>query len=226
MPAPRPAFPVAPMLALLIAVIALLPASPARAAGSVVTTGITLSRAEQRQLSALAAEALAKVAQAQGDLQAHHPDRALRDLAETRLLFDLVRAARPTAEVDAMLHYLLSEQELEGNQRELADLLPLYAALDAMPASAPVQAARRRLNAARQDLEQPARDQALDELHAMQQSLWIDDVDFPLHAADATVTRLVAQLTKGDAHIDDAALASVETNLRRIIRATTPHAHT
>lgn len=183
---------------------------------------IRLSDAERSHLRSLAAEALAGVARARVALHNHKPARALRDLAEVHTLTALIRAARPTAEVDAMLHYLRRQQDLEDNQQALADLLPVYAALDAMEPSVPVHAARQRLDAAKQDLEQNSRDQARKELDAMSQSLVIDGVDFPLHAATDALTKLTHKLRKGDKHLDASVLAPVEKNLLRIAQTASP----
>lgn len=231
----RRALPGAALTACLIVGSALMaaPAPPAVAAASTAPTQtarnaarlpphIRLGDSERRQLRSLAAEALAGVARARVALHNHKPARALRDLAEVRTLTDLIRAARPTAEVDAMLHYLRQQQDLEDNQQALADLLPVYAALNAMEPSAPVHAARQRLDAAKQDLEQNSRDEAHKELDAMAQSLIIDGVDFPLHAATDALAKLTRKLRKGDDHLDDSALAPVEKNLLRIVQTASP----
>jgi len=183
---------------------------------------IRLSDTDRRQLRSLAAEALAGVARARVALHNHKPARALRDLAEVHTLTSLIRAARPTAEVDAMLHYLRRQQDLEDNQQALADLLPVYAALDAMQPSVPVHAARERLDAAKQYLEQNSRDQARKELDAMAQSLVIDGVDFPLHAATDALAKLAHKLRNGDKHLDASVLAPVEKNLLRIVQTASP----
>lgn len=198
------------------------PDSTVRAGASALPPKIRLSADDRHRLRSLSAEALAKVARARVALHNHKPARALRRLSEVRTLLDLIRAARPTAEVDAMLHYLHAQQELEDNQQALADLLPVYRALDAMAPSRPVHAARERLDAAKQDLEQQSRDDARKELDAMTQSLVIDGVDFPLHAATDTLTKLMRKLNHGDAHIDASDLGPVEKNLLRIVQTAAP----
>ncbi len=179
-----------------------------------------LSRQSAAYIRALAATALARVAAARVDLHGNHAARALRHLGDARLLIDLIRAARPSAEADGLVHYLRAHQTLEDNEQLLADLMPVGAALRALPRSTMRNRSLHEFASVRRDLQMSASASAHHALDTLAQDLTMDGIDFPLHAAADALQQAMHHLTSGDGELKDTALVPVEKNLLRVIRHT------
>lgn len=174
---------------------------------------ITLDQSELAWNRALIATALSKVGQARAAVHEKASDEAVDNLLEARTLFDLIRAARPVGEITALLNYLRAHLAFEDNQQVLAELLPLYKALDFAPASNSVTLARGYLDAARAALQKPDRAQALKSLDNMEKVLAVENIDLPLQAAQLKLYDVVQMLTVERKLPPDGDLVTIEENL-------------
>ena len=171
----------------------------------------TFAPALQSYTRALVATALEKVAQARA---ANHDKKALETTAplhDVRVLFDLIRAARPTAEVQGLLYYVKNSLLFEDNKQVLADLLPVYTALNAMAPSPMVNTARNQLDSIKTALENG--DRQKDVLNEMSQALIVDNVDIPLNAATQDLNNAINTLEVQGKPARDETLLSIEKNL-------------
>lgn len=162
---------------------------------------------------ALVATALEKVALARSANHEKKQAETTAALNEVRLLFDLIRASRPTAEVKALMNYIKNHLGFEDNKQVLADLLPVYTALNAMTPSPVVNAARRHLDIVKQGLENSDRQKASQALKQMSQALVSDNVDIPLNAADQDLNNAINTLVVQGKPAHDETLLSIEKNL-------------
>lgn len=173
----------------------------------------TFAPALQSYTRALVATALEKVAQARA---ANHDKKALETTAplhDVRVLFDLIRAARPTAEVQGLLYYVKNSLLFEDNKQVLADLLPVYTALNAMAPSPMVNTAHNQLDSIKTALENGDRQKAVDVLNEMSQALIVDNVDIPLNAATQDLNNAINTLEVQGKPARDETLLSIEKNL-------------
>jgi hypothetical protein len=176
-------------------------------------------------IRALVATALAEVAAARLAAHDDKPDELVQNLLDARQVFDLIKAARPTGEVDAVLRYFRAHLSFEDNAQALADLLTLYNTLDAMPASGETTAAREHLQRLKHALQNNNRAGALKELGDVRKALVIDDVDFPLHAADDKLRTIISSFMQNHALPKRPDLLGVETDLLAILNAATPRSN-
>ena len=200
---------------------ALVPVATARAASTSASTNaaIPLSVEQKKHIRALVASALQHTARARQLLKNKQTAEAVDQLIQVGTLLDLAAAARPTGEINALLAYLRTKLELEDNKQALPDLLPLEAALQALPPSAAANRARHQLNVAKVALEDQDQPKASAALKAMVKALVIDQIDFPLVAArdDLNTARTLLHDNSKDASIQ---LSSLDRNLLLILNGT------
>ena len=200
---------------------ALLPVATARAASASASTdaAIPLSVEQKKHIRALVASALQHTARARQLLKNKQTAEAVDQLIQVGTLLDLAAAARPTGEINALLAYLRTKLELEDNKQALPELLPLEAALKALPPSAAANRARHQLNVAKVALEDQDQPKASAALKAMVKALVIDQIDFPLVAArdDLNTARTLLHDNSKDASTQ---LASLDRNLLLILNGT------
>lgn len=200
----------------------ILPAILLIISGLIFNTGMAFGGGESKRLiaptlqsytRALVATALEKVAQARA---ANHDNKSIETttaLRNVRVLFDLIRASRPTAEVQGLLNYVKNNLRFEDNRQVLADLLPVYAAINALPPSPMVTTARKQLDDIKKALENTERQKAVDLLNELTRALMIDNVDIPLNAASQDLTNAVNTLEVQGKPARDETLLSIEKNL-------------
>jgi YfdX protein len=191
-------------------------AATAISAAAVANATIPLSAEQKTHIRALVASALERTARARQLLKNKQTTDAVDQLIQVGTLLDLAAAARPTGEINALLAYLRTKLVLEDNRQALPELLPLEAALQALPASAAVNNARRHLSAAKTALENQDQPKASAALQAMTKALVIDQIDFPLVAArdDLNTARTLLQDNSQDASTQ---LSSLDRNLLLIL---------
>ena len=174
---------------------------------------------DYEQLRAIAATALAEVAKIRDQVRHDRYDQVHENLSQLYTLIALMKAGRPTGEIDALLQYYNEHLAFEDNKQVLADIKPLYCALDELPQTEQTSLARKQLDNLRAALQDNKRKDALKALENMQRTLAKDDVDFSLQAAEENlqdVTRLYNQqqpLAKAPA------LLELEANMLQIIGA-------
>ena len=199
----------------------LVPAATARAASASASTNavIPLSVEQKKHIRALVASALQHTARARQLLKNKQTAEAVDQLIQVGTLLDLAAAARPTGEINALLAYLRTKLVLEDNKQALPDLLPLEAALQALPPSAAENRARHQLNVAKVALEDQDQPKASAALKAMAKALVIDQIDFPLVAArdDLNTARTLLHDNSKDASTQ---LSSLDRNLLLILNGT------
>lgn len=180
---------------------------------------IPLSVGQKTRIRALVAAALEHTARARQLLKNKQTSEAIDQLIHVGTLLDLTAAARPTGEVNALLAYLRIKLVLEDNKQALPDLLPLEAALQALPRSAAANTAHHQLAAAKTALENQDQPKASAALRAMGKALVIDEIDFPLLAArdDLNTARTLLQDSSRDANTQ---LSSLDRNLLLILNGT------
>jgi hypothetical protein len=167
----------------------------------------------QSYTRALVSTALEKVSQARAANHDKKINETTEPLRDVRLLFDLIRASRPTAEVQGLLHYVKNNLLFEDNNQVLADLLTVYAALDAMAPSPVVNTVHKQLNVVKKALENADRQKAVETLNEINQALVIDNVDIPLNAAIQDLNTAIHTLQVQGKPARDETLLSIEKNL-------------
>lgn len=145
---------------------------------------ITVHSSQAARIRTLAAGALAKVAHIRAQVRHGKNDHLRRDLEQLNMLVELIKSARSTGEIDALMDFYQQHLSFEDNKQVLADILPLYSALAALPHSKQTEAARQQLDRIRSALQNGKRAQALAALGNMRRTLSMDETDFPLQAAD------------------------------------------
>lgn len=180
---------------------------------------VTNQTEEVLQIRALAASALAQVAHIRAQVRNNKYDHVRDNLVQLYTLIELIKAARPTGEVDALIVFYREHLAFEDNKQILADILPLYRALDTLPNSQQKQKARKQLNDVRNALQEGKRSDALKALEAMQLTLAIDGVDFPLQAAEEKLQNIANLYDEQHRLSKVPELLGLETDLLQIIHA-------
>lgn len=197
--------------------LAVLPASGVAAASNKPSLTVAAQSKSAGQIRALVAGALAKVAYLREQTR-HGKDSLSKDyLVQLNILFDLIEAARPTGEIDALLDFYQQHLAFEDNKQALADVLPLYNALKALPHSKQVETAQQHLTQARTALQNGKRAEALKSLDNMQRALAIDGVDFPLQAAEEKLQKISNFYAMHNTMPQDGTLLELETDLLQIL---------
>lgn len=194
-------------------------APKAMSAPTSTSATIPLSVEQKRHIRDLVVAALERTARARQLLKEKQTSEAVDQLIEVGTLLDLTAAARPTGEVNALLAYLRIKLVLEDNKQALPDLLPLEAALKALPPSGAANTARRQFSVAKIALENQDQPKASAALRAMAKALVIDQIDFPLLAAreDLNTARTLLQDNSQDTNMQ---LSSLNRNLLLILSGT------
>lgn len=170
-----------------------------------------------KQIRTLSAAALAKVAYLRKQADQNKSNSTKNYLTQLNTLFDLIDAARPTGEIDSLLTFYQEHLSFEDNAQALADLLPLYHALKALPHSKSLTTAQKYLNQARSALQDNKRAETLKSLQNMQRALAIDGLDFPLQAAREKLQKITRFYDLHNAMPRDGTLLEMETDLLQII---------
>lgn len=180
---------------------------------------LTSDSSQAVQIRTLVASALATVAQIRAHVR-HGKTEHLRDyLNQLNTLVTLIKAARPTGEIDALVIYYKQHLDFEDNKQVLADILPLYTALDALPNSKQTQTARQQLNSVRASLQNGKRADALQSLEDMQRTLSIDGVDFPLQAAEEKLRTITSRYEQDNVLQQSPELLGLETDFLQILNS-------
>ena len=194
-------------------------APKAMSASTSTSATIPLNVEQKGHIRDLVVAALERTTRARQLLKEKQTNEAVDQLIEVGTLLDLTAAARPTGLVNALLAYLRIKLALEDNKQALPDLLPVEAALKALPPSAAANTARLQFNIAKTALENQDQPKASAALRAMAKALVIDQIDFPLMAAreDLNTARTLLQDNSQDASVQ---LSSLDRNLLLILSAT------
>lgn len=171
------------------------------------------------EIRSLAASALANAAQVRAKVHDGKTDHVWDYIARLNTLIALIKAARPTGEIDALITYYQQHLGFEDNKQVLADMLPLYHALDALPHSNQTKQARQQLDSVREALQNGKRADALAALDNMQRTLSIDGVDFPLQAAEEKLRTITDQYEDNRTLPKGTVLLGLETDLLQLVNA-------
>ena len=171
------------------------------------------------QIRTLVASALADVAQIRAQIHDGKTDHLWHNLTQLHTLIALIKAARPTGEIDALMVFYQQHLAFEDNKQVLADIMPLYHALDALPPSEQSKMAHQQLNTVRSALQNGKRADALEALDNMQRTLSIDGVDFPLQAAEEKLYTIMNYYDDKQAMPKGPTLLGLETDLLQMLNA-------
>jgi hypothetical protein len=171
------------------------------------------------EIRSLAASALANVAQVRAKVHDGKTDHLWDYIAQLNTLIALIKAARPTGEIDALIIYYQQHLAFEDNKQVLADMLPLYHALDALPHTKQTEKAHQQLDSVRTALQNGKRADALKALGDMQRTLSIDGVDFPLQAAEEKLRTITNQYEDNQTLPKGTILLGLETDLLQLVNA-------
>jgi hypothetical protein len=189
-------------------------ASEAKKAPSLVNQSL-----QAPEIRSLAASALANAAQVRAKVHDGKKDHLWDYIARLNTLIALIKAARPTGEIDALIIYYQQHLAFEDNKQVLADMLPLYHALDALPQNKLTEKARQQLDTVRTALQNGKRADALKALDNMQRTLNIDGVDFPLQAAEEKLRTITNQYEDNRTVPKGTVLLGLETDLLQLVNA-------
>lgn len=189
---------------------------------AIAATANPVSESPVTGIRSIAAMALEKTAQARVALQKKHLGMLVQTLREEQLLLDLLAINSPSGEANSLLHYLKTQMTLEDNREALPDLLPLFRALDHMPASPRLNHARNQLKEVERALEDPDHAKALKLLDDVEKTLEIDGVDLPLQAAADEVGQMLNKLEKDHDAPKEETLLLLEKNLTLLLSSAYP----
>lgn len=177
--------------------------------------------AQSKQIRTYVALALADVANIRDQVRHNQNDHLLDQLLKLNILMGMIKASRPTGEIDALIKFYQEHLSFEDNKQGLADILPLYKALEALPKTKQTELARQQLDRVRANLEKGMQADALTALEEMRRTLDIDGVDFPLQAAEEKLHSVTNLYEENQELPKDSSLLGLETDLLQILDSLT-----
>lgn len=195
--------------------------SAAPAPGSQPEVVVSSPAEQSTQIRNYVALALADVANMRAQVRHDQNDHLLNHLLKLNILVGMIKASRPTGEIDALMEFYKEHLSFEDNKQVLADILPLYKALAALPPSRQTELARHQLDKVRANLEKGMQADALAALEEMRRTLDIDGVDFPLQAAEEKLSSITNLYEEKQKLPKDSSLLELETDLLQILQSLT-----
>ncbi len=178
---------------------------------------LTIPPTLSRHIRALVAGALVSVANLRAEAHNGKSEDVSSELKKLNTLVMLVKTARPTGEIDALADFYRQHLGFEDNKQVLADILPLYKALDVLPKSKQTDAARQQLDAVRTALQSGQKADALTALGNMRRILSNDGIDFPLQAAEEMLRSITMLYYDNHTPPKESALLELENHFLQIL---------
>lgn len=207
---------------MLVTFLGSLPASYAAATPSHTPSSnavLSSHAAQTGQMRALVAMALADVANIRALISQNKNNRLLDELLQIKTIVTLIEAARPTGEIDALMKFYQQHLSFEDTRQVLADIMPLYHALSALPPSKQSDLARQQLDQVKTNLEKGMHEDALTALEEMRRTLSVDGVDFPLQAAEEKLNSITNLYEDKQEPPKDSILLGLENDFMQILGA-------
>ncbi|HEX9023032.1 MAG TPA: YfdX family protein [Geobacteraceae bacterium] len=171
---------------------------------------------EEATIQKTVSVALGNLARARAAIRGKAYARARHELAEADRLVRTIRQNLSTAVAKNLIGVARTHAAYAPPRRVMADLPPIYAALDAIDPSVPTDEARRHLDRARVWLEKGDKREAEQELALADRSLITIEVELPLFKLEKYLLRARAYLARGDGGRADAALDAAEQRMQAL----------
>lgn len=168
---------------------------------------------EEAVISSAGAKVLRHIAQARADIHNKDIEGAKTALGQAEKLLDIIQASLPTTKIKDQIWVAKKHLEYEDTQEVLPDLIPIYASLDELVDIMPVDAAKKHLDQAKEQLKSGDNGNASKALEATATALQYTEVDLPLDTTRQLVSRAKTDLDKGKAEDAANALKSAEDNV-------------
>jgi len=173
----------------------------------------TISPQEEAVISSAGAKVLRHIAQARADIHNKDIEGAKSALGQADKLLDIIQASVPTTKIKDQIWVAKKHLEYEDTQEVLPDLIPIYASLDELVNTMPVDAAKKNLDQAKEQLKSGDNGKAGKALEATAAALQYTEVDLPLGTTRQLVSRAKTALDKGNTEDAAKALKSAEDNV-------------
>ena len=174
---------------------------------------------EESTIQKTTAVALGNLARARADIRRKEYTRARHELAEAERLAHAIHQDLSTAVAKNLIGVARTHLEFEPPGRVVADLPPIYAALDAIDIYMPTDWARQHLDKARVYLENSDKTGAQRELKLADRSLMIMEVELPLLSVEKYIDKAQTYLAGKDARNADKSLSIAEQRAQAISMA-------
>ena len=173
----------------------------------------TISPQEEAVISSAGAKVLRHIAQARADIHNKDIEGAKTSLGQAEKLLDIIQTSVPTAKIKDQIWVAKKHLEYEDTQEVLPDLIPIYASMDELVDTMPVEAAKKHLDQAKEQLKSGDNVKASKALEATAAALQYTEVDLPLSTTRQLVSSAKTALDKGKPEDAANALKSAEDNV-------------
>ncbi len=177
---------------------------------------LSLPPHEEFVISRTAVEALRSIAQARAEIHRHELRVARSDAAEAVRILRTIRDNLTTTMARNRIWIALEHLEYEPAGNVLADMPPIYDALDEIRDYFPTDKAREHVNIAGEFLKKNDRTRAENELRLADAFLVSSDVGLPLEKAGKNLADAISCLDRGDGGKADDALNLAEKNAEAV----------
>ena len=178
-----------------------------------VKPGKTINPQEESVISSAGAKVLRHIAQARADIHNKDIESAQTNLGQAEKLLDIIEASVPTTKIKDQIWVAKKHLEYEDSQEVLPDLIPIYASMDELVDTMPVEAAKKHLDQAKEQLKSGDNVKASKSLEATAAALQYTEIDLPLGTTRQLVTLAKTDLDKGKPEDAAKALKSAEDNV-------------
>jgi hypothetical protein len=178
-----------------------------------VKPGKTINPQEEAVISSAGAKVLRHIAQARADIQNKDIEGARTALGQAEKLLDIIQSSVPTTKIKDQIWVAKKHLEYEDTREVLPDLIPIYASLDELVNTMPVEAAKKHLDQAKEQLKAGDNGKARKALEATAAALQYTEIDLPLGTTRQLVSRAETALDKGNTEDAANALKSAEDNV-------------
>jgi hypothetical protein len=179
-----------------------------------VTSGKTITAAEESAISSAATKVLRHIAQARGDIKDNKPDQAKGELDKASTLINIIKAGVPTWKVKDHIWVAKEHLSYEDTTAVLQDLVPIYASLDDIEALVPVEKAKAHVKQAEKKLKEGSKKKGKVELELADEALIYTEIDLPIQFIEEHVKAALGYLGKSDSKKADEALAAAEDGVQ------------
>jgi hypothetical protein len=170
----------------------------------------TINPQEESVISSAGAKVLRHIAEARADIHNEDIEGAKTALGQAEKLLDIIQASVPTTKIKDQIWVAKKHLEYEDTQEVLPDLIPIYASMDELVDTMPVEVAKKRLDQAKEQLKSGDNVKASKALEATAAALQYTEIDLPLGTTQQLVSRAKTALDKGNTAN---ALKSAEDNV-------------
>jgi len=176
-----------------------------------VTSGKTITAADESVISSAATKVLRHIAQARGDLKDKKLDQAKGELTKAATLIDIIKANVPTWKVKDHIWVAKKHLSYEDTTTVLQDMVPIYASLDDIEALVPVEKTKAHVKQAEKNLREGSKKKGREKLELADEALNYTEIDVPVQFTVEHVKAALDYLGKNDSKKADEALAAAES---------------